>query len=279
MKLQQRVPLSELYEREEEFSADLAENLGALKVGEFEDAETEGRVGTRRADIVAAGDEDETLVVECQFGKANWDHWGRLEAYARLKEASVAVLVAEEFEDLMIVTCRLRDEDSRFNWYLIEAHASAHGELSFHRAAGPAIDIQTERKANFEESEFWAPIRRGEFGSLYIGKPVPRRHEAWVSKRIRRIGVTLNITQRRCYVQLRFKASDASEREQRRKQVMALFPESDYTFELVDTPKNTVANFPVLDKGLLDVEDYDEIREALTSRGTELYNRISESGL
>ena len=33
MKLQQRVNLSELYNREEDFSADLAEHLDALNVG------------------------------------------------------------------------------------------------------------------------------------------------------------------------------------------------------------------------------------------------------
>ena len=69
-----------------------------------------------RADIVAVG-EDGTLVVENQFGKADWDHWGRLEAYARLKEADAAVLVAENFEELMIVTCNLRNEDSAISWY------------------------------------------------------------------------------------------------------------------------------------------------------------------
>ena len=118
MNIQQRIPLSDIYKREEDFSADLAENLDALRVGRFEDAETESNVGTRRADIVAVG-EDGILVVENQFGKADWDHWGRLEAYARLKKADVAVLVAEDFEELMIVTCRLRDEDSAIDLSLI----------------------------------------------------------------------------------------------------------------------------------------------------------------
>ena len=61
----------------------IANMLEVLEVGKFEDVETEASVGTRRADIVAVG-EDGTLVVENQFGKADWDHWGRLEAYARL---------------------------------------------------------------------------------------------------------------------------------------------------------------------------------------------------
>ena len=70
MNLQKTKPLSDIYTRNEDFSADLADNLNALNVGNFEDPETEANVGTRKADIVAVG-EDETLVVENQFGKAH----------------------------------------------------------------------------------------------------------------------------------------------------------------------------------------------------------------
>ena len=65
MKLRQTIPLSKIYSREEDFSSDLADNLAALGVGLFQDAETESNVGTRQADIVAKGD-DGTLVVENQ---------------------------------------------------------------------------------------------------------------------------------------------------------------------------------------------------------------------
>ena len=36
------------------------------------------------------------------FGDADYKHWGRLEAYARFNDATIAVLVAEGFEDLMV---------------------------------------------------------------------------------------------------------------------------------------------------------------------------------
>ena len=70
----------------------------------------------------------------------------------------MAVLVAEDFEELMIVTCRFRDEDSNIDWYLVQAQANSHNELSFHHVVGPAIDIQTERKVEGEESEFLSLI-------------------------------------------------------------------------------------------------------------------------
>ena len=275
MDIQQLIPLSSVYSREEDFSADLAKNLDELRVGSFEDAETESNVGTRRADIVAVG-EDGTLVVENQFGKADWDHWGRLEAYARLKEADVAVLVAEDFEDLMIVTCRLRDEDSTIDWYLIQAQANSHKELSFHHVVGPAIDIQTEKRVEGGYSEFWAPIRNGEFGELFAGRPVPISNEGGICKTRRNISVCLFLTNQRCYIQLYFEGRD---RLERRDTIMALFPESDYTYEYNDSSKQVRVQFPVLNKGRNDRDDWDEIREKLVAMGTDIYNKINESDL
>ena len=275
MNLQQIKPLSEIYHPEEKFSADLAENLDALKVGKFDDAETEATVGTRRADIVATG-EDGILVVESQFNKADWDHWGRLEAYARLKEADVAVLVAEDFEELMIVTCNLRNEDSNVNWYLIQAQVNSHDELFFTHVARPAIDIQSERKAEGGYSEFWQPIRDGEFGDLFNGKPVPVSNEAWISKNIRNISICLFLTNQLCYIQLYFSGENSKERRDR---VMELFPISDYTYTNNDSPKQIRVKFPVLNKGKNDRDDWDEIREKLVSMGTKIYNIIDESGL
>ncbi len=276
MKLQKTISLSDIYNREEDFSTDLADNLAALKVGNFEDIETEARVGTRRADIVAVG-ENGTLVVENQFGKADWDHWGRLEAYARLKKATVAVLVAESFEELMIVTCKLRDEDSNVDWYLIQAHANSHNELSFHHVVGPAIDIQTEKKAEGGYSEFWQPIRDGGFGELFKGRPILIRDEGWIPKNIRTIGVNLHLNNHDCYVLLHFKGENPKER---RNKIMTLFPKPDYSWEYKDSPKETKVKFPVFeDKGKNDRENWDEIREKLVSMGTDIYNKISESNL
>ena len=56
MKLQETIPLSSIYTREEDFSTDLADNLDALGVGSFEDPKIESPVGKRRADIVAVGE-------------------------------------------------------------------------------------------------------------------------------------------------------------------------------------------------------------------------------
>lgn len=269
MNLQKTKPLTEIYNREEEFSADLANNLDALRVGSFEDAETEANVGTRKADIVAVG-EDGTLVTENQFGKADWDHWGRLEAYARLKEADVAVLVAENFEELMIVTCNLRNEDSKTDWYLIQVIANSYDELSFHYVA--AIDLQTEQ-SEIEFSEFWAPIREGD--GLFSGKPVPVGTD-YISKTIRGIRMWLLPTTQECRIRLWFQGQDRIERRDR---ILQLFSESDYGYEIKDAKKAAIVIFPVISKGLKDNGSWDEIRKELVELGTDIYNKINESGL
>ena len=270
MKLQKSISLSSIYKREEDFSADLAETLDALNVGKFEDTETESNVGTRKADIVADG-EDGVLVVENQFGKANWDHWGRLEGYARLKKAKVAALVAESFEDLMITTCSLRNEDSEIDWYLIQVQANAHKELSFHHIVRPAIDIQVEKTAGSEYSEFWEPIRQE---GLFAGKPVPVRDEGWIGKGVRGVQLILTILDHRCYIQLSFQGVN---RLERRDTVLELFPESEYDYEYKESPKFASVIFPVLDKGRKDRDDWPEIREKLVAMGTDIYNKINES--
>ena len=270
------MPLPSIYKREEDFSVDLADNLDALRIGSFEDPKTESKVGTRRADIVADG-EDGIIVIENQFGKANWDHWGRLEAYARLKEANVAVLVAEDFEELMIVTCNLRNQDSAIDWYLVQAQANAHKELSFHHVARPAIDIQTERKAEAGESEFWAPIRNGEFGELFAGRPVPVNGEGAIGKQVRGIRLNLKLRNKRCYIQLQFPGAD---KQGRRDEVMTLFPKPDYDYEYTESKKFASVIFvPVIDKGKKDPEYWHEVRKELVARGTSIYNKINESDL
>ena len=273
MKLQQRVDLSELYNREEDFSADLAQHLDALQIGQFEDAETEAKVGRRYADIVATGSGG-TLVIENQFGTADWDHWGRLEAYARLKEADVAVLVAEKFEELMIDTCRLRDDvDTSIDWYLIEAHASSHGELSFHHVVGPSKDIKTEKTTGSEQREFWAPIQRGDHGALFKGL---RLDGNWLVKPLDRMFLNLGVTTRESYAQIHFLSELPLDQ---REAVVKGLVDAGHDYEESDrTTKDVRLKFPVLDIGWVERDNWDEIREALVQKGEELYNAIENSG-
>ena len=149
-------------------------------------------------------------------------------------------------------------------------------ELSFHHVVGPAIDIQTERKTEGEESEFWAPIRRGEFGELFAGKPVGDK--GWISKRIRGRDVEIILSFRKDHSYVSFSCRGEN-RIERRDEIIALFPKAHYCYKYHESPQRAMVRFPVINKGKNDRDDWDEIREKLVAMGTDIYNKINESDL
>ena len=153
-------------------------------------------------------------------------------------------------------------------------------EIRSRSAAGEAnselAEEDSEKKPEVKQSEFWQPIRDGEFGELFTGKPVPISNEGWITKTIRNIGVCLYLTNQRCYVQIYFHGANGSER---REKIMTLFPKSEYAYAYRDSPRETKVQFPVLDKGRKNQDGWDEIREKLVAMGTDIYNKIDESDL
>ncbi len=143
-------------------------------------------------------------------------------------------------------------------------------------ATRPAIDIQTEKHPEVGYSEFWTPIRNGEFGELFAGIPVLIRNEGFISKIIRGVEVCLNLNAHQCYIRLWLYGENRSER---RDKIKELFQESIYDCEDKDTPKGATLIFPVMNKGKNDRDDWDEIREKLVNMGTDIYNKINESDL
>ena len=153
-------------------------------------------------------------------------------------------------------------------------------EIRSRSAAGESnsdlAEEDSEKEPEVKQSEFWQPIRDGEFGELFTGKPVPISNEGWIAKTIRNIGVCLYLTNQRCYVQIYFHGANGSER---REKIMALFPKSEYAYAYRDSPRETKVQFPVLDKGRKNQDDWDEIRKKLVAMGTDIYNKIDESNL
>ena len=153
-------------------------------------------------------------------------------------------------------------------------------EIQSRSAAGESnsefAQEDSEKKPEVKQSEFWQPIRSGEFGALFAGKPVPISNEGWITKTIRNIGVCLYLTNQRCYVQIYFHGANGSER---REKIMTLFPKSEYVYVYRDSSRETKVQFPVIDKGRKNQDDWDEIREKLVAMGTDIYNKIDESAL
>lgn len=271
MRLLELKPLSDIYAREEDFTADLAENLSVLGLGDFKVVETEVYVGSRKADIIATG-EDGVLVVENQFGKADWDHWGRLECYARLSDATVAALVAEDFEDLMIETCRLRNQvDTMTEWHLFQVIANTCDKLHFIRLY-TSLSASNNLPPN-EYTEFWAPIR-SDRSSLFAGAPL---NGPQLSKTIRSVIpspviLTLTVGQENSHIRVRFRRNHPREGEVRA-EASNHFPEH----PLCDESNNNYAilYFRDVAEGISNRSAWPQIQETLVSMGTEIYNLLT----
>ena len=122
-------------------------------------------------------------------------------------------------------------------------------------------------------SEFWEPIRRE---GLFKGKPVPVKDEGWIAKGIKGIAIILKLSNHKCSILLSLRGPD---RKDRRDKVTKLFPKTKYEYEVRESQKFATIEFPVLDKGKKDREHWPEMREKLTKLGTDIYNRIKESGM
>lgn len=273
MKRQELKDLSDIYQREEDFSEDLAENLDILDFGVFQDVDCEVVTMNRSADIVGRRDND-VLVVENQFGDADYKHWGRLEAYARFNDATIAVLVAEGFEDLMVQTCIQRNLESDIRWYLPLARVNSHDELYFNHVVDPGLGGALDELES-GESEFWAPIRQDR-SSVFSGKPVPERHDGFIYKQVRGIRVFLILRTTYCAVKLSFRGDN---REERREEVMELFPRLEYSYDYMEAGGSVSAQFAKIDGGKRNPELWADARRKLVEMGTRIYNRISESDL
>ena len=158
----------------------------------------------------------------------------------------------------------------------IDAVYPSVSEMESDQQPMATIENDSEEVPEVKQSEFWQPIRAGEFGELFTGKPVPISNEGWISKSIHNIGICLYLNNHRCYVQIYFHGANGSER---REKIMTLFPKSEYAYTYRDTPRETKVQFPVLDKGRKDQDDWDEIRKKLVAMGTDIYNKIDASDL
>ena len=153
-------------------------------------------------------------------------------------------------------------------------------EIRARSAAGESnsdlAEEDREKKPEVKQSEFWQPIRDGEFSALFAGKPVPVSNDGFISKHIRGVEIILSFRKNHSYVSF---LCTGENRIERRDEIIALFPETDYDYSPHESPQRAGFRFPVINKGKDHPEDWDEIREKLVAIGTDIYNKIDESDL
>jgi hypothetical protein len=187
------------------------------------------------------------------------------------KEPLIVVVIDEKTEELEDALSEIKGEVKivEFRTFRREGVSDNVNAYLFEPLGSPP----DKQRALCVYSEFWAPMREE---GLFKGKPVPIRDEGWISKGIRGINIILSLRNHKCSILVSLKGPDRAERGDK---VAKLFAKTKYRYEVGESAKFVTIEFPVLDKGKKDREDWPEVREKLNRFGTDIYNRIKESGI
>ncbi len=121
-----RVPLTDVWRNEPEFSRWLRDNIerlnAVLGMG-LSDPQCEGSVGDFSVDLVAEDESGHKAVIENQFGKSNHDHLGKLLTYLTNTEAAVAVWIVGEPRPEHVETITWLNDKPGARFYLVKLEA------------------------------------------------------------------------------------------------------------------------------------------------------------
>ncbi len=121
-----RVPLTDVWRNEPEFSRWLRDNIERLNVVlgmALSDPQCEGSVGDFSVDLVAEDESGHKAVIENQFGKSDHDHLGKLLTYLTNTEAAVAVWIVGEPRPEHVETITWLNEKPGARFYLVKLEA------------------------------------------------------------------------------------------------------------------------------------------------------------
>jgi len=117
------VPLREVWHREEkDFTPWLEENIDILSeaIGiPLSVVEREKKAGAFEADILAESDSD-LVVIECQFGKSDHDHLGKILTYLTQLDAKIAVWICEDPRPEHAEVISWLNESTDVSFYLVK---------------------------------------------------------------------------------------------------------------------------------------------------------------
>jgi len=121
-----RVPLTDVWRNEPEFSRWLRDNIERLNEAlgiALSDPQCEGSVGDFSVDLVAEDESGHKAIIENQFGKSDHDHLGKLLTYLTNTEAAVAVWIVGEPRPEHVETITWLNEKPGADFYLVKLEA------------------------------------------------------------------------------------------------------------------------------------------------------------
>ena len=207
----EKVPIREIWKNEErDFSAWMSDqdNLDLLseELGiSLSVEETEKRVGSFEADLLATDDEGNVVVIENQFGRTDHDHLGKVLTYFRNIDAKAAVWISEkprrEHEAVVEWLNEITPDDVGFYLVKIEAFRIADSrpapKFTVIVAPSPEAKVVGRKKKDFSEwhselLEFWRQLlERAKEKEVRTHESVSPRKSGWLSVRVHKPHVWL----------------------------------------------------------------------------------------
>lgn len=158
----ERLTLREVWKQEpQDFIPWLKDHLDVLAEAtglSLKSATTEQPAGSFRVDLIATADDGEdetTVVIECQYDKTDHDHLGKMLTYLVVKDASSAVWISEDPRPEHVRVIRYLNESSPAKaFYLLKAEAIRIGESPYALLLTPIMGPSEEaRQAGRQERE------------------------------------------------------------------------------------------------------------------------------
>ena len=228
----ENVSVREVWPKEEhDFTPWLANNIEILseKLGiDVSNAEREKRAGTFEVDLLAEDGNSEPVIIECQFGKSDHDHLGKILTYLTQLNAKVAVWICEEPREEHDKVVSWLNEATPVDFYLVKVEALRIGDSlpasSFTVLSGPSAEARTagEIKKNWAERhkkrfQFWEKLlEKTKSKGISLFENIKPGRDHWLGTGAGKSGLSFNylILKNSCRIELYI---DTGEKEENKR--------------------------------------------------------------
>lgn len=202
------IPIREVWEKEEsDFTPWLEENIDILgeKLGiELSNPEKEKRAGSFQVDLLAEDANSEPVIIECQFGKSDHDHLGKILTYVTQLNAKTAIWICETPRQEHIKTFSWLNEVVPIDFYLLQVGAFRIGDSlpapNFTILSRPSIEAKTAgdivkdwAERHKKRFEFWKSLlARSRSKGITLFENIKPGRDHWLGTGAGKSGLSFN---------------------------------------------------------------------------------------
>ena len=297
-----RVPVRDVWKNEEKvFTPWLAENidvLGEVLGIKLSVIEREANVGeTYEADLLAEGEDGESVVIENQFGRSDHDHLGKLLTYLTNLDAKKAIWICEnpQPEHIEAVDWLNKSTPANIAFYMIKLevyqidnsppapHFSVESSPSSQlKEAGEIKEKLAER--HLKRLEFWKRLLERSKGKTDLCSNVSPTKENWLNTGAGKTGLayTYVILMDSARVELYIDTGDGNRNKRifdelsKKKQEIETDFGDQLDWQRLNEKRASRIEKIVENKGLTNTDDWDEIQDRMIVAMTKLEKALGK---